>query len=75
MEPKRKIAMVATKVSFAEAEEADLEYWMSLSSTERLKELYSLKQMNWSGKNKPYPEHMEKVAEKKIKSQTDEDDF
>ena len=75
MEPKRKIAMVATKVSFAEAEEVDLEYWMSLSATERLKELYSLKQMNWASKDKPYPKHMEKVAEKKIKTQTDEDDF
>ena len=74
MEQKRKIAMVMSKVSFAEAEEADIEYWMNLTPTERFKELHSLKQMNWGSKEYPYPA-MNKVAEKKIKSQTDEDDF
>ncbi|MEO6720976.1 MAG: hypothetical protein ABIN67_11425 [Ferruginibacter sp.] len=74
MERQRNIAMVAKKVSFAEAEEADINYWMSLTPTQRLTELYSLKQMNWTSKYKPYPQ-MEKIAEKKIKNQTDEDDF
>lgn len=75
MPKERKIAMVATKVSFAEAEEADMNYWLSLSSTERFKELYSLKQMIWGSKKKSYPNNMVKVAEKMIKAKTDKDDF
>ena len=71
------MAMVSRQINLKDVnqEAYDLEYWMSLSATERLKELYSLKQMNWASKDKPYPKHMEKVAEKKIKTQTDEDDF
>ena len=75
MAKERKIAMVVTKVSFAEAEEADMNYWLSLSDTERFKELYSLKQMIWGSRQKPYPDAMTKVAEKMIKAKTDQDDF
>ena len=75
MSKERKIVMVATKVSFAQAEEADMNYWLSLSNTERFKELYSLKQMIWGSRQKPYPDAMLKVAEKMIKAKTDQDDF
>ena len=75
MDKKRKIAPIIRKVSFAQAEEEDIAYWMSLSVTERFKELLSLKQMIWGEKDNPYPTNIEKVVEKKIKSKTDSDDF
>jgi len=43
MEKKRKIAMVARKVSFAEAEEADNLYWSAQSEEERLKSARDLR--------------------------------
>jgi hypothetical protein len=75
MNKKRKIEPVIRKVTFAQAEEEDMIYWMNLSATKRFEELLSLKQMIWTKKDKPYPEIIEKIAEKKLKSQTDSDDF
>ena len=41
----RKIKKVVTKVTFAEAELADDEYWANASAEERLKELTELRKM------------------------------
>jgi hypothetical protein len=75
MEVVRKIEMIATKTSFAQAEEDDLIYWMNQTSSKRLEEMLELKKMIWSSAKNPYPTSMDKIAEKKIKSQTDEDEF
>ncbi len=48
MESQRKIEKVVRKLSFAEAEEADDQYWMSMSMEERLHELSSLRNMIFS---------------------------
>ena len=45
MEKKRKIITVVKKVTFAEAENADDEYWANTSVDERLKELVELRKM------------------------------
>jgi hypothetical protein len=45
MNKKRKIAMVATKVSFEEAEEADNLYWANTNTEERLNTLFDLRMM------------------------------
>jgi hypothetical protein len=71
----RKIEMIATKTSFAKAEEDDLLYWMNQTATVRLKEMLELKKMIWTSAKNPYPLHVDKIGEKKIKSQTDEDEF
>ena len=45
MERKRKIALVARKLSFKEAEEADNVYWSATSEKERLLALMDLRAM------------------------------
>jgi len=45
MEQKRKIALVVTKGSFAEMEEADDLYWSKISAEERLNTLFDLRKM------------------------------
>lgn len=75
MDTKRKIEPIVRKVSFAEAEEEDMLFWMNLTPGQRMEELLTLKQMIWGRKDKPYPTSIEKVVEKKIKSETDNDDF
>jgi len=45
MEKKRKIALVAHKYSFKEAEEADDKYWSQKSPEYRLKTLMDLREM------------------------------
>lgn len=47
MEKKRKIELVVKKVTFAEAEKADDEYWAKASEEERLQELIRLRQMTY----------------------------
>jgi hypothetical protein len=46
---KRKIELVARKVTFAEAEEADNKYYQSLTSEELLKECFDLRRLNYFG--------------------------
>jgi len=43
MEKQRKIELVVKKVTFAEAEKADDEYWANASAEERLQELIELR--------------------------------
>ncbi|MEO7265956.1 MAG: hypothetical protein ABIW38_13645 [Ferruginibacter sp.] len=45
----RKIELVARKVSFAEAEEADDLYYANLTPEERLKECFDLRRLNYFG--------------------------
>lgn len=47
MKKERKIKMIARKVTFAEAEIADDEYWAKASPEERLKELVELRKLNY----------------------------
>ena len=49
MEKKRKIEMVVNKVSFAEAEELDDNYWAKKNEEERLKALIDLRKTFWGG--------------------------
>lgn len=51
MEKKRKIELVARKVSFAEAEEEDNSYWKNKTAEERLNELISLRYMVFGNLN------------------------
>lgn len=45
MEKERKIKCVVRKVSFAEAEKADDEYWANATTEERLQEMIELRNM------------------------------
>ena len=63
MEHKRKIERVVTKVSFAEAEEADDKYWTNATIDERLNELLSLRQMVFGNDNDNLK--MQKVVHKR----------
>jgi len=45
MEKERKIKIVVKKVTFAEAEKADDEYWAQASPEERLQELVDLRRI------------------------------
>ena len=49
MQTERKIKAVVKKVTFAEAENADDEYWAQTSAEERLQELIELRQMVFAG--------------------------
>ena len=76
MEKKRKIAMLARKVSFAEAEEKDIMYWADLSIKERLTEAAKWNKEVWKHLLKDkYPEKIELTGGKQNKTLTDEDDF
>ncbi len=58
MEKKRKIEMVVKKVSFAEAEELDIEYYASLDWKESISNAEELRKMVWK---KEYKNGVEKV--------------
>ena len=45
MDKERKIKKIVRKLTFAEAEEADDEYWANTTAEERLQELIRLRQM------------------------------
>jgi hypothetical protein len=76
MEKERKIKLVGGKTSFAETEEADLEYWANLSVKERMSQAFEWNRKVWKHILKTdYPEKIELVGGKQIKSLTDEDDF
>ena len=70
----RKIEMVAKRVSFSEAEEEDLEYWMNIPASTRVLEMVKWKKNIWTLSGDDYPT-MEKVAEKISKSKVDRDEF
>ena len=76
MEKKRKIEIVATKVSFTEDEDEELIYWANLSVHERMSAAAEWNRKVWQHilKDK-YPERIEKTGGKRDKSLTDEDDF
>jgi len=59
MEKKRKIAMVFRKVSFAEAEEMDIEYYANVDWKESAETVEEMRRMFW---NKEYKEGMVKVV-------------
>jgi hypothetical protein len=48
MEQKRKMQMVVTKMSFEEAEEADIEYYASISWKESAEKAAQIRRMIWS---------------------------
>ena len=74
MEKERKI--VEGKVSFAEAEDADIEYWANLPVEERLRQAFNWNRKVWKHiLNENYPERIKLSGGKQIKSLTDEDDF
>lgn len=76
MEEERKIELVGGKVSFEEGEEESIEYWANLSVKERMSRAFEWNRKVWKHilKNN-YPEKIELVGGKQIKSLTDEDDF
>ena len=70
MEKKRKIAMVVRKVSFAEAEELDIEYYATVDWKESVATVEKMRKMYW---NKEYTKGMVKVIAKgKLKDDRDE---
>ncbi|MEO6406133.1 MAG: hypothetical protein ABIY51_05950 [Ferruginibacter sp.] len=48
MDVKRKIQLVVKKVSFAEAEEADVEYYANINWKESVKNVEEMRRMIWS---------------------------
>ena len=76
MEKKRKIEFVGGKTSFIETEEADIEYWANMPVAERMRQALDWNRKVWKHILKTdYPEKIELVGGKQIKSLTDEDDF
>ena len=71
MEKKRKIEMIVRKGSFAEAEEAELEYYAGLGWKESAAAVEKMRKMFWE---KEYKEGMEKVI-RKGSLKEDRDDF
>jgi hypothetical protein len=72
MEKKRKIAMVVTAGSFAEAEERDVEYYASISWKESAENAEQMRRMIWS------EEYNNQDKERKVsvaKLKEDRDDF
>ncbi len=61
---KRKLQMVVSKVSFAEAEEADNNYWSSVSEEERLKSAMELRKI-FFGRKKTIDTRIAKVVFKR----------
>lgn len=76
MNQKRNIELVVGKVSFEEGEEESIEYWANLPVKERMRQAFDWNRKVWKHllKNN-YPEKIELVGGKQIKSLTDEDDF
>jgi hypothetical protein len=69
MEKKRKIAMVVRKVSFAEADEIDVEYYANVDWKESVATVEAMRKMFW---DKEYKEGMVKVIAKgKLKDDRD----
>jgi hypothetical protein len=69
MEKKRKIAMVVRKVSFAEADEIDLEYYANVDWKESVATVEAMRKMFW---DKEYKKGMVKVIAKgKLKEDRD----
>jgi hypothetical protein len=70
MKKNRKIAMVIRKVSFAEAEELDIEYYASLDWKESVATVEEMRKMFW---DKEYMKGMVKVIAKgNLKDDRDE---
>ena len=77
MEKKRKIAIIGKKVSFADAEEenVDLLFWAEKTIRLRMEEAFEWKKKVWQHINGGYPLAIEKTGGKRAKKSTDEDDF
>ncbi|HEX5151519.1 MAG TPA: hypothetical protein VFW07_08715 [Parafilimonas sp.] len=74
MEKENKV--VEGKVSFEEAEDADVEYWANLPVKERLRQAFIWNRKVWKHiLNDDYPEKINLSGGKQVKSLTDEDDF
>jgi hypothetical protein len=72
MEKKRKIAMVVTKLSFEEAEEADIAYYANLTWKESAANVEEMRRMIWNDEYKLQNKER-KVLVAKLKE--DRDDF
>jgi hypothetical protein len=69
MEKKRQIDMVVKKVSFAEADEIDVEYYANVDWKESVATVEAMRKMCW---DKEYKEGMVKVIAKgKLKDERD----
>lgn len=63
------------KVSFEEAEDEDLLFWASKTIGERLKEAFDWNKKVWTHLLGTYPDKIELTGGKKLKTETDKDDF
>ena len=75
MDVKRKIERVITKVSFDEEDNSDLFFWANKSIAERMTETFDWNKRIWTTIDGEYPNKIERIAEVRRKSETDEDDF
>ena len=71
MEKKRKIALVVNKVSFAEAEEADINYWADLSTKDRVSQATEWIKDVWEMHSKIHGEQATLQEGKQLKKLTD----
>ena len=72
---KRKIELVTKKVSFAESEEMDINYWADKSIKDRVSEASKWISDVWKFHEQIHGKWQSIAEGKHLKSQTDEDDF
>jgi hypothetical protein len=75
MNKKREIQITGGKVSFAKAENNDMDCWLTMSWQKRLEESEDLRKSIWIKLDGKYPKKIKKVGGKKIIANHDEDDF
>lgn len=67
----RKMEMVVTKTSFAEAEEADNLYWSNTTTAQRLNSLFDLRMMVFGEKNGSVQKMVKVVTKRSLYEETD----
>jgi hypothetical protein len=72
---KNKMEIVGRKISFAEAEDADILFWADKTMNERLIEWDRLRRIIWTKLLGTFPTKMEVVGRKILKSEMSEDVF
>ncbi len=65
MKVNRKIVMAANHVKMEDEDMLDVAFWLSRTPSERLAEVYRLRQNYFTGNGALFPEKMEKVVHKR----------
>jgi glycyl-tRNA synthetase beta subunit len=72
MAKERKMQMTGRKISFAQAEDADIFFWAEKTISERLEEADRLRKIIWTLRLGTYPKKMTKVGKIVRKNEIEE---